>query len=693
MRPLFLLATLVTLAAQQPAREAKPAETKPANPAAETKAADTKPASPATDAKPAETKPASPATESASPVPATEPWLTGSIDFGYRWLTGIGGSSDTYRSLVNLGSGPKLLGTEFTLIDPKKRLFDQAHVRAYGWGGEPYSTFHLDARKSKLYDFNADYRDIVYFNNLPSYADPLLSRGIGLNEQSFDTRRRLASFELDLLPGNWIVPYLAYSRDSGSGTGVTTFVSDADQFPVPNRLRDMTDLYRGGVRIELRRFHATLEQGGTTFKDDQSVFWSGAAPNFGNVLTPTFGRTLDLANLLGAYGIRGTSIYSKALLTASAASWLDLYGQFLYSQPDSTIHYQQQAAGNLLLQSQLLFYNSQQFLVSAAAKLPHTSGSFGAEIRPFQRLRIVQSWLTDRMHNSDSESSAQTLSALGFTSQMSALLASSLATNYSQEEIDVFFDLTSRLTLRGGYRYVWGDASDVVLPLEGLAGLERSVLRRNTGIGGVTFHPSQKVSVSGDVEGASSSGAYFRTSLYNYQRVRARARYQVATTLNLSADFTLLNNQNPTPGIHYDFLAHQESLALLWSPGGGKTWDFEGSYSRSTERSNINYLDPGSLTPVSSLYRDNEHNVTALFHVNLPGPSGLAFKLSAGGSFFLSSGSRPSSFYQPTGKLSLPLGKKITCFGEWRYYGYGEAFYLYEGFRAHLVTAGLRWIL
>ena len=50
--------------------------------------------------------------------------------------------------------------------------------------------FHLDAKKAKLYDFSADYRDMAYFNFLPSYADPLLSRGIVLNEQSFDTRRR-----------------------------------------------------------------------------------------------------------------------------------------------------------------------------------------------------------------------------------------------------------------------------------------------------------------------------------------------------------------------------------------------------------------------------------------------------------------------------------------------------------------------
>jgi outer membrane phospholipase A len=41
-------------------------------------------------------------------------------------------------------------------------------------------------------------------------------------------------------------------------------------------------------------------------------------------------------------------------------------------------------------------------------------------------------------------------------------------------------------------------------------------------------------------------------------------------------------------------------------------------------------------------------------------------------------------------KLSIPTGKKLNWFVEWRYYGYGEAYYRYEGFRARLLTAGVR---
>ena len=50
----------------------------------------------------------------------------------------------------------------------------------------------------------------------------------------------------------------------------------------------------------------------------------------------------------------------------------------------------------------------------------------------------------------------------------------------------------------------------------------------------------QKLSLSAEAEVGSSGGAYFRTSLYNYQKVRAQARYQAIKSLNVTADFTAL---------------------------------------------------------------------------------------------------------------------------------------------------------
>jgi hypothetical protein len=624
------------------------------------------------------------AAASPQPAPADENWITGSLDLGYRF-TSIGGDNDVYRSVVNLGQGPRLLGLDFTIVDPKKRLFDRLDVRANNWGGDPYNTLHVNASKKGIYDFNFDYRDIAYFNILPSFADPLFGTGIVLDEDSYFSRRHMSDFQLDLLPGHRIIPYLAYGRDSGEGTGITTFVSDVNEYPVADHMFDKTDNYRGGVRLEFNRFYVTLEQGGTTLRDDQQAYDSTV--NYGNNYQPYFGQTLDLTNLAQAYGIRGSSVYTKALFTANPYSWLDLYGQFLYSQPETNVNYTQFDTGNLVLESAILFYTGDQALGFAEGKQPHTTGSLGFELRPVKRVRILESWMTDRMHTAAAGLvTDMILQPLSSAQTTLTTLASLLAVNYNQEEIDVLADVTRKLTLRGGYRYVWGDAQTGNLLIAG-PGQESSDLRQQIGIAGANFRASQKLSLNVDFEGAVSDHAYFRTSLYNYQKMRARARYQVAHTLALQASFSLLNNQNPTAGINYNFLSRQNSLSAVWTPS--KRMSILGEYTRSTLYSYIGYLEPEYLSPETSLYRDNAHNASALVDLALPGYAKLAPHLTFGGSLFLSSGSRPTMYYEPLARLSLPVYKGLLWKSEYRYYGYSETFYEYEGFRAHILQTGV----
>ena len=119
-----------------------------------------------------------------------------------------------------------------------------------------------------IYDLRFDYRNIAYFDYLPSYADPLMNiqRGFFLNENSFDIRRRMMDVQLDLRPGKRVIPYFNFNRDWNSGHGITVFQTDANEYPVSTQYGDTTNTYRGGVRIEMNRFHITLEQGGRGFR-------------------------------------------------------------------------------------------------------------------------------------------------------------------------------------------------------------------------------------------------------------------------------------------------------------------------------------------------------------------------------------------------------------------------------------------
>ncbi len=126
-------------------------------------------------------------------------------------------------------------------------------------------------------------------------------------------------------------------------------------------------------------------------------------------------------------------------------------------------------------------------------------------------------------------------------------------------------------------------------------------LRRNVGIGGLTYRPLKKISFSAEGEAASSGGAYFRTSLYNYQKVRAQARYQATGQLSFSADFSLLDNQDPQPGINYDYLALSGvDLGIVVAPRWQDLRLTGELLARRTVRSDIDYLDPGTLQPQPS---------------------------------------------------------------------------------------------
>jgi hypothetical protein len=668
MRILLYFLCAAGLIAQQPAETAKPEQTAP---------------------------PAEQAQEAIAP--ATERNVTFVVDAGGRFIHTMKGDSNTYRSVVNLGEGPKLFGAELMATDPKSRLFDRVSLSANNWGGEPYNTLRLDLEKSRWWRVAGDYRNIAYFNFLPSFANPALgqtvfpnnsqSDPVFLNQRSFDIQRRYANVELEVLPSRTFTPYFIYSRDSGDGRGITPFVSNGNEYPVATTLDDGTHYYRGGVRIQCRFAHLTLEQGRSSFQDNQRVFT--ADRNLGNRLTPLFGQQLFLSNLLQSYAVDGDNNFSKAVITAAPAGWVNLYGQFLYSQPDTEVRYTDDARGLFFLTA-TRFYNGLNSNLSSEAKMPRSSGSFGAELRPLGRLRIVESWMTERFHNAASALLSERFLFSSSPEELQNLFSTQrLVVNYNRQQADVFFDLNSKVTIRGGHRYTWGDATVPAASFHPTQTPGFGRIRMHTGLAGVSLRPYSKLSASVDYEGSPGDENYFRTSLHDYNLLRARARWQPHNDWVVSLNFRYLDNRNPATGIDYELESRSTTAAVQWLPKGGNRISVLGEYTRSAVRSDILYLVPLGLFPERSLYRDNAHTATGVIDVHLPG-SARAPRISLGGSLFQSSGSRPTRYYQPLGRVQLPLHRGVEAYGEWRWYGLSQPFFLFESFRSHQFLAGLR---
>lgn len=649
-------------------------------------------APPAGDQKPAEaaaavTPPGTQAPPAApSPAPATDTWYTGYLDLGYRFVW-VGGSTVEYRSVINYPEGPRVLGWDLTL-QPKTKWFDVVNFRGMGWGGDPYTTLYLDARKKKLYDFRLDYRNIAYFNAVPSFANP--NAPGGFDEQSFDTRIRDLDVQLDLFPASRIIPYVAYNRNTNGGLGIQDWVIGAtNNYPVPYTLWNSTNNYRGGVRLEFPRWHATLEQGGTTYREDDSSNFNGT--NYGDRLTPVGGVQNVLNTLTQDYGIRGNSIYSRALVTGNPKDWINLYGEFLYSQPKTTVKYSELSSGTFFDFATLLLYGGEFGLASGSAVQPHVSGQWGFELFPGKRFRVMESVTIDRFHDSAAGLFAQSLYQT-LAGNPAPIASSTTAlnpyqkVNYQQQQTDLFYDVTPRLTLRGGFKYLWGDTTVFAGPLTFTGPLMNGNLQRVIGTGGATYRWGQKLTLNADFEGSSSDSIYFRTDLNDYEKGKVRAKYQVTGSLLLTANFMVLNNQNPAPTVRFDYLARTNSLAFYWTPAKFKRLTWTGEYDRATIRSNILYLNLPFFETADSVYRDNAHIASTSINVALPHNA----KLTAGGSMFISSGSRPTTYYQPLAQLLVPIYKHLSWNTQWQYYGFGESFYLYEGFRANLFTTGIR---
>lgn len=604
-----------------------------------------------------------------------------SSEVGYRALLGQHGNINTYRSVVNLGEGPKILQFQSTYKPPSSKYLDEFRVNGSNWG-DPLNTFQLNADKTALYRLNFQYRNIAYFNALPSFANPQLAKGgaqsFTTSQSSMDTRQRFWNLDLDLLPGRKWQPFFGIAHNSSNGRGVSPLVLDENSYPAASRIDSGYTVYRGGLRLETEWLHATLEQGGATFHDGTSLL--NNTLNTGNRENPYLGRQLSIGDSTRLYDVTGNHIYSSADLTISPVSWLDLSAEYYFSQPKSDVRFNETDRGTIFLLDSLRFVNGQQSLVTGYANQPRSAGGLTIEVRPTRRLRILDAWQIEHTHNAGASALTTTLDGRTLNP---VNLNDRLIIKQNEQRLQAFYDITNRLTLFGGHRYLWGDSQVRRATLSPGGPLEQGYLNRHSAIGGFIYRATTKLIFNGETEVGRGGQTYFRSSLQNFEQMRLRARYQLSDNWHFNARFTRLNNSNPTPGVNFDFHSQQANLTVQWTR---KLFSVMADYTRSAIYSNLNYLDPVYYDIEKSIYRDNAHTGTLAADFRLLHKA--TFTL--GGSVFRSAGSRPSRYYQPLMRLRAPLTRNVGALVEWRNVSMGQSLYAYVGFGVNQLTVGLR---
>jgi len=218
-------------------------------------------------------------------------------------------------------------------------------------------------------------------------------------------------------------------------------------------------------------------------------------------------------------------------------------------------------------------------------------------------------------------------------------------------------------------------------------------LKRYSGLAGFSVRPFSRLALTGDFTITNGEKTYYRTGLMDSNNYRLLGRLTLPKNFFFNASYLYFTNDNPDPGVNYHYKSQAITGSLQWMPNGGKNMSVLADYTYSEIKSDIDFLNPATLTPIPSPYRDYANTGTLLTNLRLPFSKTYSGLLSFGGSFVTTHGTRATNYFQPQGRVQLPVTPKLEFFSEWRYYGMHQELYGYEGFRSHTYTGGIRLLL
>jgi hypothetical protein len=212
----------------------------------------------------------------AAPLPAPEAQMAipsgysahGSVDVGGH-MVGLSGSNAMYDTMVNIQSGPRVLGGTFemhALPGNKHTLVDGLTAISNGFGGDPNNFAKLDLYKGKVYEFSGLFRrDRQYFDydllgnpNIPSgqsipvsgSANPLAWPQVRQSPFMFNTVRRMTDASLTIFPLSKVTFRAGYSQNVFQGPSLSPsgyqFASSYDVL-LREYQRNSTDDFTGGI--------------------------------------------------------------------------------------------------------------------------------------------------------------------------------------------------------------------------------------------------------------------------------------------------------------------------------------------------------------------------------------------------------------------------------------------------------------
>jgi hypothetical protein len=280
--------------------------------------------------------PAAPASEPAAQMSVPAGYsIHESVDLGGR-IAGLSGSGAMYDTMVNLHTGPRVVGETFelhALPGTKSTPLDDMRIFASGFGGDPNNVAKMDFSKSKYYEFSGLFRRDRQYLDYDLLANPGIPTGYSIpigpstaptgsyawpqvmqSPFMYNTVRRMMDTGLTVLPLSTVTFRFAYVKNifqgpslSPSGNAVAGQEVLLQEFQ-----RNNTDDFTGAVDWKpVQGTKITFEEQVDHYKGDS---YFTMAPNYLNVQEANGTKVSLLASYQSAvpYGYSGTGAFAAS---------------------------------------------------------------------------------------------------------------------------------------------------------------------------------------------------------------------------------------------------------------------------------------------------------------------------------------------------------------------------------------------
>ncbi|HKD81097.1 MAG TPA: hypothetical protein VKH81_15485 [Candidatus Angelobacter sp.] len=345
-----------------------------------------------------------------------------SAEFGGR-ISDFSGSPAMWDTLVNLGTGPRLL--EYTLDmrspDHTGKLFDDFSFSNFGYGGDPLNVSRLRFSKGAAYTFSASFhrdQNIFDYNLLANPLNPSTSNPnipVLNSPHEFLLTRRMSDVNLGLFPVGRIRFQLGWSRVANEGTTFSTIHLGTESQLLQPTL-NTTDSYRIGVSFRfIPRTAINYDQFFTHFKGDTTAGLAGTGFTLAGGLPVDLGLPFNtlagqpcatplLAGGLANPACNGALSYSRVgklrsnypteqiSFQSNYFKRLDMSGRFSYSGATADNPSFNEIFNGLITRSRQKATN---MLGSSTAQRISNNGDFGITFRVTDRLNLIDTFRYD----------------------------------------------------------------------------------------------------------------------------------------------------------------------------------------------------------------------------------------------------------------------------------------------------------